>query len=125
MLVGDDKTNTAKDPNAYMNFMRVDPDMFHEMLGRLDARIEKRLTWMRRALDDGMRIAITLRYLASGDSYMSLMYSFRVSSNAVGQIVNEVCQAIIDEYAQEVIACPTAADKWREIADLFDTRWNF
>ena len=58
-----------EDVPAYKNFVRVDPEMFQELLARLGPRIAKKDTWFRKALDPGLKLAITLRYLATGDSY--------------------------------------------------------
>ena len=73
----------------------------------------------------GLKLAITLRYLASGDNYHSLMYSWRVAHNTISLLVLEVCEAIIAEFADEVVPCPTTVDGWRAIAELFSTHWNF
>ena len=51
----------------------------------------------------GLKYACTMRHLASGDNYSSIMWDFRVVYMSMD--VPEVCQAIIDEYAAEVIAC--------------------
>ena len=64
-------------------------------------------------------------YLATGQSYKSLMYGFRVPHNTISIIVREVCQAIIDEYTNEVIKTPTTEHEWLEVAEEFSTRWNF
>ena len=114
-----------EDMAAFMNFVRLEPAMFQELLVRLSPRISKQDTWYRKALEPGLKVAITLRHLATGDSYKSLMYGFRVADNTISLIVREVCQAIIDEYAEEVIACPTTPQEWQPIADQFGTRWQF
>ena len=80
----------------------MEPAMFDELLGRVEHRITKQDTWSRPALSPGLRLAITLRYLVSGDSYHSLMYGFRVAHNTISILVREVCEAIIQEYASEV-----------------------
>ncbi|XP_041376853.1 protein ALP1-like [Gigantopelta aegis] len=72
---------------------------------------------MRRCLEPGLKVAITLRYLATGDSYMSMAYGFC-------SVVPEVCQAIYDEFHEELIKCPSP-DEWREVAKGFADRWNF
>ena len=47
--------------------------------------------------------AITVRFLASGDKYPSLMYSFSVARNTISVIIPEVRQAIVEEYKDEVM----------------------
>jgi hypothetical protein len=116
---------TAHDQASFRNFVRVDPDLFHELLQRIAPRIERRDTNYRKALDPGLKLAITMRYLATGDSYHSLMYGFRVPHNTISLLIPEVCRAIVAEYAEEVITCPTTEAEWRQVADLFERRWNF
>ena len=65
-----------EDPQAFLNFFRMEPAMFDELVQRVGPRITKTDTHMRKALFAGWKIAITVRYLASGDKYPSLMYSF-------------------------------------------------
>lgn len=48
------------------------------------------------------RLAITLRFLATGDSFHSLMYLFKVSKQVISNIVPEVCDALV-ESLQEYI----------------------
>ena len=115
----------VEDVRAFKNFMRMDPEMFHELLGRMTPRLTKIDTFCRKALSPGLKLSITLRYLASGDSYHSLMYGFRVPHNSISLIVKEVCNAIVDEYADEVIEAPTTEQQWRRTADQFSRRWQF
>ena len=82
-------------------------------------------TAYRQSLRPGLKVAITMRYLASGDSYHSLMYAFRVPHNTISKFIPEVCEAITQEYSSEVIACPTKSEEWKAIADQFSARWNF
>jgi hypothetical protein len=51
-----------------------------------------------------------------------LKFGFRVPHNTISLLVREVCQAIVDEYAEEVIACPLTHEEWRENAEEFDSR---
>ncbi|XP_062622261.1 uncharacterized protein LOC134283800 [Saccostrea cucullata] len=52
------------------------------------------------------------------------MYAFRVSHNAISLLIRNVCEAIIEIYAEEVIACPVTPDEWKTIADGFGVRWQ-
>jgi hypothetical protein len=115
---------TAEDVTGFKNFMRMEPDLFHEVLARVGPRITKQDTFWRRALEPGLKLAITLRYLGTGNSYMSLQYGFRVAFNTISILVIEVCQAIIDEYSAEVMRCPVTPEAWKEVANGFYNRWN-
>lgn len=90
-----------EDVPAFKNFVRMEPRMFQEVLTRLGERIEKKDTWYRKAIPPGLKLAITIRYLATGASYHSLMYNFRVAHNTISLIVRDVCEAIISEFAEE------------------------
>ena len=114
-----------EDIPAFRNFLRVEPAMFNESLNRLGERITKKDTWYRKALDPGLKLAITLRYLATGDSYHSQMYGFRVSHSTISLIVRDVCEAINEEFAAEVVTCPTTPNELKVVADQFGERWQF
>ncbi len=45
------------------------PAIFRELLNRLGPAISKKDTFYRKALHPGLRLAITLRFLATGDIY--------------------------------------------------------
>ena len=50
---------------------------------------------MREPLQLGLKLDATLRFLANGDSYPSLQYSFRVEASTICKLIPEVCKAII------------------------------
>lgn len=108
----------------YMNFIRLDRNVFHEVLQRVAPRIAMNDRY-RQPLDPGMKLVITLRHLATGDSYRSLEYNFRVSVSAICKFVPKVCKAIYDEYKHEMFAVPQNQDQWRDVANQFGRRWNF
>lgn len=76
-------------------------------------------------MEPGLKLVITLRYLATGNSYKSLEYDFRVANSTISLFIPQVCQAIYDEYKEEVFTMPEDTDGWREVANKFSTRWNF
>merc|ERR1712002_726816 len=92
-----------------LNYMRMPPETFLELLQRITPRIENSYRY-RRPLDPGLKLAITLRYLATGNSYKTLQYAIRVAHNTISLFIPEVCQAIISEYQDEVFSCPTTPD---------------
>ena len=114
-----------EDTKGFKNFLRMDYPTFREILDRIEPRIKKVGCNFRKPLSPGIKLAITLRYLASGDSYHSLMYGFRVAHNTISSVIRDVCEAIIAEFAEEMIPTPQTTEGWKKISDLFSTRWNF
>ena len=79
---------------------------------------------MKPALDAGMKLAMTLRHLATGDRYHTIQYDFRCGYSTVVWIVQEVCQAIIQELKDEVMPLPRTQEDWKAIAQQFLDWWN-
>lgn len=109
----------------YKNFLRMEPQLFHEIVRRVTPAIEKQDTFMRKALEPGIKVAITLRYLATGEPYPSLQYGFRVARNTIVKFIPTICNAIADEYMGEVMKCPATVAEWDAVAEGFSNRWNF
>ena len=84
-----------EDPQAFFNFFRMEPAGFDELVQRVNPRITKTDTHMRKALFPGLKIALTVRYLASGEKYPSLMYSFRAARNTICLRIPKVCEATV------------------------------
>ena len=114
-----------EDLRGYKQFMRISPELFMEIVHRVGPRIEKQYTNWRPPLDPGLKIAITLRYLATGNTYRSLQYGFRVAANTISLFIPDTCEAIIQEYSAEHMKCPKSPEEWKEVAQKFSTVWNF
>ena len=81
----------AEDTTAFTNFMRMDPQAFHELPTRIALRISKQDTNYRKALPPGLKLAITLRFLATGNSYKPLQFIFRVAHDTICKFISAVC----------------------------------
>ncbi|KAB0803763.1 hypothetical protein PPYR_00733 [Photinus pyralis] len=66
----------------------------------------------------------SLRYLASGNTFTDLHYSYRLGISTISAIVELVCDAIWDILRPEVFPEPTR-EKWLEIASHFARYANF
>lgn len=55
---------------------------------------QKKDTLMRESIKPDERVAVTLRYLATGQTFKSLVYSFRLRCTCISSIVVETCKAI-------------------------------
>ncbi|KAL4104838.1 hypothetical protein QTP88_020114 [Uroleucon formosanum] len=73
------------------------PETFNNLLNLIEPKIRKEDTKFRLSIPANERLALTLRYLATGDSFASLSLLFKVSKSSISSIVPEVCTAIIEE----------------------------
>ena len=100
---------------SFFNYLRMQPAMFDEILNRVGPRIQKKDTNLGKCLDPGLKLAITIRHLASGDKYPTLQYDFRVARNTICIIIPEVCRAIVLEYKNELIPCPSSPEQKNKV----------
>ncbi|KAK7457296.1 hypothetical protein BaRGS_00039238 [Batillaria attramentaria] len=114
-----------EDPRETKRFLRMSQENFRELLEMVGPVIKKQDTRMRKAIEPGERLAITLRYLASGDSFVSLSYAFRVANNTIREIVLETCTALFAVLKDEYLKVPSTPDEWERISNEFQTRWQF
>ena len=113
------------DEEAFRNFTRMTPETFFGILRRIERRIVKQDTFWREAISPAHRLAVALRYFATGDTYTSMHFSWYMGDNTIGGIVRQVAEAIIDEYADEQLDCPTTTEGWLAVAEKFAVKWNF
>jgi len=109
----------------FKNLMRMEPAMFREILDRVRPRITGTTTNWRKPLEPGLKLALTLRHLATGEDYHSLRFQWRCAHNTISLVIREVCRAIVAEFSGEVISCPQTPDGWKQVAAKFGERWNF
>jgi len=114
-----------EDPRAFHNFMRMPPAMYDEIVERLTPLLLKQTTNWRAPLDPGLKVALTLRHLASGSKYCDMQYAWRVPHNTISVVVREVCEAIVEEYTEETMTTPTTEQGWRALSDEWYHCWQF
>ena len=105
-----------EDVHSFLNFLRMKPQIFDELLNRVGPQIQKNNVFWRKSLEPGLKLAITFRHLAAGDKLPMLQFSFRVARNKISTFIPQLCQAIVEEYKDKVITCPIASNEWRDIA---------
>ena len=57
------------DKRRFQNFVRVSPDLFDQIVERVGPRVARQDTRLRLAIPVEQRIAIALRFVATGESY--------------------------------------------------------
>ena len=64
------------------------------------------------------------RFLATGDSYQTIAFSYRCGKSTVAGIVPETCAALWEALVDEFMPEPST-EQWRQIASKFAEKWQF
>ena len=106
---------------AYHN---MTPEFFEMINTRLEPHVARQATNYRAPISVGEKFALTIRYLATRESYTSLSCQFRVGRSTISKFLPEVCRVIQDEFTREYLRCPTTPDEWKELDREFRIRWS-
>ena len=82
----------ATDIPGFTNYMRMTREFFEMIKTRLEPRIARQATNYRAPVSVGEKLALTIRYLATGESYSSLSCQFRVGRSTISKFLPEVCR---------------------------------
>lgn len=78
----------------FNNFLRMDKNHFYELLNKITPLIIKKITIMREPITPYHRLATTLRFLASGNSFEDMKFLTAMAPQTIGKIVVETCESI-------------------------------
>ena len=114
----------TNDIPGYRNFTRMEPAFFDLIEERITPHLRKSISNFRKPLEVGLKLAVTLGHLSTGESYTSLQYQWRVVRTTICKFVTQVCKAILKEFHHEYLMCPTDPEDWKKIKERFRNRWN-
>ena len=84
-----------EDAGGYRDFFTVNSQQFEFLFNALSHRISKlQDTKLRSSIKHAERPAVTLRHSATGETFKSLEYSFRISRTMISSIVIECAGSI-------------------------------
>lgn len=100
----------------------MSPERFDHLVSLLRPKISKKHC-VREPISPEERLAVTLRFLATGDSQHSLGFLFKMGRSTINGIINEVCYELWNVLS-EYVKPPTMTAVWSEISDDFNEPWN-
>ena len=87
--------------------------------------VAKKVTNMRETITAEERLAVILRFLATGNTYSDLAFQFRMQHSTISGIIPEVCRTIYQCLKSKYLLVPNTKEEWKEIADKTVERWQF
>ena len=79
----------------YKNYYRMNEQLFIELLIKITPYLTRKDIVMRDSLWVEERLALTLRFLATGRAFEDMKFSVIISPSAISQVVIETCEALI------------------------------
>ena len=81
-------------PYDFKNYLRMTEDEYKYLIELVTPLIQEKNTVLREAIPVDDRLAVTLRFLATGRSFEDLKFSAIISAQSLGKIIPETCRAI-------------------------------
>lgn len=95
------------------------------LVERLTPHLQKKTTLMRRPIQVEEKIAVTLRFLATGETFSSLGFLFRIHRTTISAFVPRVCWCIFVLFREEYCSIPKTAEEWTKLSNETYNRWQF
>ncbi|KAM4050541.1 uncharacterized protein ACNLHF_016820 isoform 1-T2 [Anomaloglossus baeobatrachus] len=115
-------SNLRRYPDRFVSFCRIPIIAFDRLLTILSPDLS--YTIIRKSISAEERLLITLRFLATGESYSSLHLQFRVDKATISEIVRYTCNVIWQKLQPIVMPSPTE-ETWLQVAAGFQNVANF
>ncbi|XP_063219307.1 uncharacterized protein LOC134529310 [Bacillus rossius redtenbacheri] len=112
------------DDIKFYGYFRMTRNTFHLLLNKLEENLKKKDTFWRKCIPPRERLAVCLRFLATGDTFKTISYSYRLGRSTVAAIIYSTCKAIVDVIQNEVMPVPDEA-KWNIVSSEFWVKWQF
>ena len=110
---------------SHFSFFRMSPERMEHLLQLVAPLITKKDTNCRNAIPADERLMLTLLYLASGNSQVSLSYLFRMGKKTVSRVVSETSKAIYLVLKDRYFSSPSGPQQWKKISKEFEEIWQF
>ena len=103
----------ATDIPGFTNYMRMTPEFFEMIKTRLEPRLARQATNYRAPISVGEKLALTIRYLATGESYTSLSCQFRVGRSTIYQRSAGSSRMSSPESTSNVLLLQMSGKNWK------------
>ncbi|XP_063586006.1 uncharacterized protein LOC134763464 [Penaeus indicus] len=112
------------DDDKFFDYFRMTQESFNELLAIIGPHIRKDSTHLRKSIPAEERLAMTLRFLATGCSSSELHYTFRCGKSTARGIVQEVCKAM-RKYLHNLCFPELTKQEWLKIEEGFRCEAHF
>ena len=117
---------SIEDTAAYKEMMRMCYEEFLYILNIIEKDITPtQIFGGHKVIPAKARLTVTIRFLATGETFRSLCFQFRISKGAISYIARDVCNGINKNMSPLYLKVPLTMEEWLEISRKFEERWQF
>ncbi|XP_011862589.1 PREDICTED: uncharacterized protein LOC105559121 [Vollenhovia emeryi] len=112
------------DHEEFYEFTRMWPHKFEQLVELVSPFLLNAQNCIRKPLPTGLRVTLTLSYLAHGNAVRTQSWDYRVGRSTVYKIIPEVCEAIWNALHPTYLPY-MSQEKLIKVAEEFYLKWQF
>ena len=116
--------NVFKQYHAHFNYLRMSKEHFEDLFTIVGHR-ENYWSPIRAKITPAKRLALTIRYLVTGNSQISLYFIFHLGKSTTCLILRETCEALWNSLMPQYVKSPSTETEWKGVSNQFECLWNF
>ncbi|XP_039284058.1 protein ALP1-like [Nilaparvata lugens] len=109
--------------SKFKEYLRVDKDLFELLLENVKDDLEPSRR-RNNSISASEKLALTLRYLATGESYRSLAFAYRIHYSWISKAISKCLESIVKKFLHVVMPEPTE-EQFKKISADFERLWNY
>ena len=94
------------------------------VIALMEPLVTKEDTNYRKSISPAEHLALTIRFLATGESQISLSFSFWIGKSTVSKIIAENCDALHSVFFPPYVKPPLSNNVWTVISQDFEDLLN-
>ena len=106
------------DHTSVFKYFRMSPEVFESLLHVVAPFIIKS-DLNHDSSQPAEQLAVTLGYLATGDSHQTIAFNYRLGHSTVNKIIPDTCDSIWKALSPIYVQCPSTEKEWKEVAQDF------
>lgn len=119
------ENHVINDEETFRNFFRLNRRQFNFVISCIGTKINKLSSRrVKSPISAEQKLYVTLRFMATGETFRSLSYAFRISAGYISIIIRDVLKVLCEKLVPIFLPEPTISD-FEKISHDFYNKWNF
>ena len=108
------------DEERFQKYFRMTPASFDYLLSLIQPLITKTDTTMRKAIEPGLKLAVTLHHLSEGASHASIAAHYRLGRSTTSQVIYDTVDALWKTLQPIYLKPPSGPAEWKHVSQGYE-----